>query len=303
MDVREAADEFIASTKKLRPLTREGYKQKLNIFIEYCEERGISLEAVRNKVVDNFLDYLSEHHKPHKAHKEHISDVTLAGYVRVIRLFMNWCAEDEQYEEYVKPIVVKRIKLPKIEQKIIETFTPEQIKSLFKVCEKEESDHLRLRDRCILMILLDTGIRADELCTLLLKNTHIQPDDPHIKVMGKGRKEREVGLSEGTRRELRKYMREYRKDGEYTFINRYGKPLTVFGLDQVIRRLGEWAGIEGVRCSPHTFRHTFSANFIRNGGDIYTLSKLLGHTTIKTTEEYLKSLTSRDARRRQFHTR
>ena len=74
------------------------------------------------------------------------------------------------------------------------------------------------------------------------------------------------------------------------FVGRYHRPLTITGLYQLVRRLGEWSHVEGVRCSPHTFRHTYASNFMRNGGNIYTLSKLLGHTQTRVTEEYLKSL-------------
>jgi integrase/recombinase XerD len=81
------------------------------------------------------------------------------------------------------------------------------------------------------------------------------------------------------------------------FVNRSGDPLTPHGLGQIIKRLGAYAGIEGVRCSPHTFRHTFAANFIRQGGDVYTLSKLLRHSSVSVTEEYLKTLQQQEARR------
>jgi integrase/recombinase XerD len=82
-------------------------------------------------------------------------------------------------------------------------------------------------------------------------------------------------------------------------MNRYGRSLRPNGLYQIFDRLGQWAGIspDEVRCSPHTCRHTFAVNFIRQGGDIYTLSKLLRHSSIKVTEEYLKSLKQSEARR------
>jgi len=81
------------------------------------------------------------------------------------------------------------------------------------------------------------------------------------------------------------------------FVGRSGDPLTKNGLYQIIKRLGQWAHVKGVRCSPHTFRHTFAALFIKNGGDIYKLSKLLRHSSIGVTEQYLKSLQQSEVRK------
>lgn len=81
------------------------------------------------------------------------------------------------------------------------------------------------------------------------------------------------------------------------FLNRYGKPLTDSGIAQAIADIGKRAGLSGVRVSPHTFRHTFARMYLDNGGDVYKLSRPLGHSEIGTTEEYLKNFKSRDARK------
>ena len=188
----------------------------------------------------------------------------------------------------------------------------------------KRSEHLQLRDLAILAVLLDTGIRATELVTLTIGHVHVEAQDAYIRVFGKGSKWGEVGLGEEARRTVKKYLRMFREptidyalqaelaklpprqqqqvkkqrtQEQRLFVNRAGQPLTKSGLHQIIARLGEWAGIEGVRCSPHTFRHTFSVNFIRQGGDIYRLSKLLRHTSVKVTENYLKSLQQTEARK------
>ena len=80
------------------------------------------------------------------------------------------------------------------------------------------------------------------------------------------------------------------------FVNRSGQQLTRNGLYKIMDRVGEWASIEDVRCSPHTWRHTFTTTFMQQGGDIYTLSKLLRHSSIATTEEYLKTMQQAEAR-------
>ena len=80
------------------------------------------------------------------------------------------------------------------------------------------------------------------------------------------------------------------------FLNRYGRPLTVSGIDQLLERLNGWARVQGVRVSAHTFRHTFAINYLKNGGDIYRLSRLLGHTSVQVTEGYLRAFKQHEAR-------
>ena|ERR1700726_1271561 len=321
----------------LSPRTQEEYAEELASFRVWCaihqirtekvkreivEGDGILLYQVDSHVVQSFLSDFQDTHKPIKKGQSEISSYTLASHVRVIKAFLNWCLQDEQYGVDVK--IIARIEKPRVVETIVETFSPEQIESLFKACRKEDSEHLQLRDRAILAVLLDCGLRAQELVTLTIGNVIVDPGDSYLKVLGKGSKWREVGLGIETRKHVHKYIRMYReptiehavkqqhknlserqfkqKIKEVTqdscvFVGRTGDNLTTSGLFQIIRRLGEWVHIEGVRCSPHTFRHTFSKMFMENDGNIYTLSKLLGHTSVGTTETYLKSLQKSSVRK------
>jgi len=114
-----------------------------------------------------------------------------------------------------------------------------------------------------------------------IEHTHLDPGDPYIKILGKGQKWREVGLGVQTRQALENYVKPYRKVAELSdplFLNRYHEHLTVFGLENLMRRLGKWAGIKRVRCLPHRMRQTFAVNYLLQGcGDIFKLSLLMGH--------------------------
>ena len=149
-------------------------------------------------------------------------------------------------------------------------------------------------------MLLDTGVRASELVGLTLDCTWLDPDDSYLKVMGKGRKEREVPLGRTARTALRRYITRYRKPRtaaeQHVFLGRTGEPLQVSGLEQIVRPIGQRARIKGVRCSPHTFRHTFACQYLLAGGDIYKLSRIMGHTSVKVTEKYLSSVKAKQAR-------
>lgn len=302
MLVREAVDEYIASLKRLQPLTVAGYTQRLAVFCDWCEcqQPPIELETIRRVVVDAFVVFLRDTRTPHKVESVQISTYTLQGYVAAILAFLHWCLDDEEYSAFVKAATVGRIKKPKLEQTVIEIFDKAQLDALFLSCKQEYNGHLQTRDKAILSLLLDTGIRASELCQLVIGNVHTDPRDAFVKVHGKGDKWREVGLGDLSRRDMKSYLRLYRLDAarsDVVFVNRYGRGLTVNGLEQIIRRLGKWAEVEGVRCSPHTFRHTFACNYLINGGDVYVLSRLMGHTSVQVTERYLKAVKASQARR------
>lgn len=314
ISVRDAVDEYLTSIKRLKSKTQDEYKSKLGYFVDYCTEHKIYLSDISARVIDDFLEHMKRTHKPCKAGRDEISSSTLASEVRIIKIFLNWCLEDEEYCERVKPAVIRRIKNVKITQEIIETFSADQIEALFKACDKEESEHLQMRDRAIVAVLLDTGIRASELIHLRLCDVSLSAKDSYIQVFGKGDKWGEVGLGSQSRKYLQKYIRMYRdptieyqvkkkeiddkkRNQAVVFVGRSGSSLTVSGLQQIIERLGDWAHVKNVRCSPHTFRHTFARMFVENGGDVYKLSKLLRHSSIKTTEEYLKSLEQSEARK------
>lgn len=310
MDVEEAIQEYLATLKRLQPKTVQGYEQRLGVFCQWVSTtnkkkiadhlKQIQLEQVNVYVVDAFVQHLEQTHKPHKAGVDGISTYTLVGYVQVIKSFLSWCLVDEEYSHYVKPDVIKRIKLPKLVKVLIETFNDEHLAAMRKACHREYNDHLRLRDECILSMLICTGIRAFELCGLTIANTHLDPKESYIKVFGKGQKWREVPLDDKCRRQLKIYLKRYRAGAlasDPVFITRSGsRALTVNGLEKLITRLAEWANIEGVRCSPHTFRHTYAVTFMKQIGDIYLLSKTMGHSSVRVTEDYLKSFSGKEVR-------
>lgn len=339
--------DFLASpeVKRLSKSTRKEYAANLGAFSLWCDshsvERGraiveadgthppLMLHEITNVVVSAFLEHIKATCRPAKAAHTTLSDHTLHQYVKDIKRLLNWCLDDEQYTEHIKPIVINRIQMPTIEQTVIDAFTDAQIDMLRRVCEQRHtrtySEHLCLRDRLIVDLLLDTGIRVAELASLTIEHVHLERHDPYIRVYGKGRKWRDVGLGEETRRLVGRYLRTFREPTvEYQIheqlnklspreqaaakkdrigkalliVNRTGKPFTTSGIEQLVRKLGEYAGIDSTRCSPHTFRYTFAVRFMQaNDNDIYRLSKLLGHTSVKVTENYLRSFKQSEARK------
>src|SRR5205085_2288670 len=110
------------------------------------------------------------------------SSQTLYRHVAAIKAFMRWASLDEDFESFVGLTTVQKIERPKKEIKVIEAFTEQQIKAMLKACESQESEHLIQRDKAIISLLYDTGIRAAELVGLRMDKIDLSPSDPHIQV-------------------------------------------------------------------------------------------------------------------------
>jgi integrase/recombinase XerD len=288
--------------KDLTPKSRVWYEQKIGGFLSWCESHSCAthqpvrdVEEIDKHHINEYLAHLRI--TPSRATGRLISGQTCHGYARAIKAFCNWCIKDELLPERV----TRKLDMPKREQKVIPIFTRQQISQLFSACERpgdKQYPWLAERDKAILAVLLDTGIRASELCSLTCDRVILDQHDPYIRIMGKGRKEREIGLGVASRQQLLRYMHRFRPhtSDPHVFLRRDRRALDTHGLAALLYRLKQLAGVTGVRCSPHDFRHTFSFNFLANGGDVMKLSRLLGHTSLAVTEGYLRAFTARDAR-------
>ena len=178
------------------------------------------------------------------------------------------------------------IAIPKLkqEQKVLSTLTPEQVRRLigFKPSGINET-----RVHMVALLVLDGGYRISEV--LQLPTEHCDFDNLMVKVRGKGNKHRLVPMSITMRKVLYRYASR-RAQGQLIFGTRNNSPVSVRNFERDLKVVGHRLGIEGVRFSPHTLRHTFAVSYLRNGGNLFYLSKILGHSTIKTTERYLQSL-------------
>lgn len=285
MNLHTAVDDYLAEcrARNLSKQTLTWYDQKLHAWATY---QGGELEGVT-----------AAHARAYLTSNPQWSDYTKHGYTQVIKGFLKWC----EGEHYIRSGLAERLQLPKVEQVVIKTLSPDHIRRLHAAVDKGHYRSLYARDHAILDVLLGTGMRATELCTLTIGNAHITGDDCYLLLKSKGRKEREVGVPPKACTSLRRYLYRFRPDATYeeVFLGRDGRPMTKYGLDQLLERLEVRAGVSwfaGVRVSPHTFRHTFAVSYLQAGGDVYKLSKVLGHTTVTTTERYLRDYVQRNAR-------
>lgn len=185
------------------------------------------------------------------------------------------------------------------ERRIIEGFSQDQIEAILATCKTTFND---IRDRALILVMLDCGLRASE--TIGLGDGDIKFKERVIKVIGKGEKERLVAFGETTALALAQYQAlriGVAKAPEKFFMTCYATAMTRHCLRFVVARRCKKAGITGVRCSPHTFRHTFARQFLLSGKDMVSLQKLLGHSDMTMTRRYAE-MSDQDAlkRHREF---
>ena len=266
--------------------TIEWYVCFLTKFRRFLEghEMPANVSQVDKNHVRAFIRYLqTEARTPRSGNP--LSAATVQGYVRTLKAFFAWL----EREEYLPANPMAKMPIPKAQTKIIDTFSGDQINRLLDVCHRSNgSSH---RNLSIMLLLLDSGIRVSEAVGINLADVNLAEGHVKIKV-AKGSRERMVPIGSIVQKSLWKYVNHYRPQPltqtvTKLFLNDRGLPLTKNGIQQMLRRYGSRAGIAGVRCSPHTFRHTFAKNYLLNGGDIFSLQKILGHSSLASVRLYL----------------
>ena len=212
-----------------------------------------------------------------------LSGHAINTYMRAVRAFWSWLLS----EEIIAANPFDRIKLPKPPQKVIPAFSEAQIRALLNTINT--STPQGYRDYAVIVTLLDTALRVSELTNLQLE--HLWLEEGVLKVMGKGGKERHIPIGKVVQRLLWRYINSYRPEPsmpnrDYLFLTANGRQLTKGRIQKRLTLYGKKASINGVRCSPHTLRHTAAVNFLRNGADAFSLQRLLGHSSLEMTRHY-----------------
>ena len=202
-----------------------------------------------------------------------LAPISVAGYVRGLKAFGNWCAA----EELAEARALRTLRRPQVPHKLVEPLDDAAVRRML--------DAASVRDRAIVLLMLGTGLRLSEVAGL--RASDLRPDGS-LKVLGKGARERVVPVGNAARQALLRYLRQrvVRDPAEPVFRSRNGGRLGARGVQQVFGRLKARAGIPG-RCSPHSLRHTFARSYLVNGGDVFTLQRILGHATLDMVKRYV----------------
>jgi len=277
------------------PVTITTYEEHLRRFLSYCRQHDFPDEPQKIDIyhIRSFLWYVAN--EPVRwggtssSSRRPAGQSTVNHYYRVLNTFLGWLTREGLIVD--NPLV--HLKTPKIEQKVIQAFSPKEIQKLLSDCSQRSA--LGCRNRVIIMMLFDSGMRVSELAHLRLSDIDINTGAILIK-HGKGGKQRVVRIGSTTQKALWRYLTLYRRGStDKLFLSRTGESLKVDAIKLMIRRLGKTCGVDNVHA--HRLRHTFAISFLRAGGDIFTLKYLMGHSSLIMVENYLKSLSAEDAAR------
>ncbi|MCL2083288.1 MAG: tyrosine-type recombinase/integrase [Oscillospiraceae bacterium] len=271
---------FNCQCRKLSDKTIKNYEKQIEYLLRFLEqEKGVTeIEGVKPQYIKEFLMKMKQAGRT----VNYFNDL-----LKAFKVFFRYAYE----EGYVETLLTEKIKNAKGGKVIIRTFSDTEIKRMMS--HYQGHDFLNIRDKVMLLTLIDTGIRLSELISL----TETQIKHNYIIIHGKGNKERVVPKSPLLGKWLIKYLSvrqayfQYRIVPDNIFLSKNGKKLCTARVDRIIKGAGTACGVsEDIRVSAHTFRHTYAQYQLKNGLDIYTLSRLLGHESIAITQTYLNGI-------------
>lgn len=277
------------------PKTIDWYSANLNMFHRYIRDRHLpdSINVIETRLLREYVIYLQKKgrfsNRTNNTHKKAglLSMATIHAHVRTLRAFLNWLTR----EGLVRANIAKDIKPPKIMKKVISTLSDEEIREIFKTFSP--TNPYDLRNETIVMLLLDTGLRIGELIELKMGDVHM--NEGYLKVLGKGKKERIVPIGASAQKALHRYLFRYRSryaeaEEDSVFLSIHGEPLSVNSMKLMFARLAKSSGISHLHA--HLCQHTFATRFLINGGDVFTLQQILGHSSLEMVRNYVNLASS-----------
>jgi integrase/recombinase XerD len=285
---------YLQSERGLASNTLLAYGRDLDRFGQWIA--GGSLADYLQPTIRDFGHYLSY------LREEGLAPPSVARHLVALKMFYRFLRLEERTSE----TTVELLSSPTLWERIPQVLSPESIEKLLDAPQPEERFYLR--DRAILEMMYATGSRASEVVGLKLTDLYL--DSAFIKCFGKGNKQRVVPIGKPAIQALRAYLEDLRHklvraDSEtpWVFVSRGGKALTREMLWVLVKKYVRRAGLN-VRVSPHTLRHSFATHLLSRGADLRTVQELLGHSNIRTTQQYTHVDRDRlKAIHRQFHPR
>ena len=262
-------------------------------------ERGLSMNSIKSYEFDliqfkNFMIENAINESPKQCSSSTVKTYLYKNFsnkksrsqarsISALKSFFNYLL----FEGEINSSPLNDIESPKIENKLPEVLTEDEIKRLISSVNLDSK--FGQRNKTIIEVLYGTGIRVSELTDLKLSNIFF--DENILKVTGKGNKERFVPLGKIASIEIKKYLNDRdklkinSKFSDILFLNRYGRQLTRSMIFKVINDYSKNAKIDK-KISPHTLRHSYATHLLKNGADLRTIQLILGHESITTTEIY-----------------
>lgn len=271
LSIQEAFDLFIrkCKIKNLTGLSISSYEKKMVHFYEFIN-KSEPITAVTKDTVDDYILWLRENTEA--------NDITINSYLRSVRAFLYFCMED-------KYIPTFKIQLIKAEKKIKETYTDDELVRLLEKPDVDNCSFSCYKTWVFENYLLGTGNRISTALDMHIGDINFQSGVIILRKT-KNRKQQIIPLSATLAEILQGYLQIRGGEADdYVFCNEYGEQASCRTYQQLVRRYNRKRGVEKTSC--HTFRHTFAKNWILNSGDMFRLQKILGHSDLTVTKEYV----------------
>lgn len=256
--------------------TLQHYEYSAGHFVAWLKERGVpDLAHITPSHVRAYLVSLQE---------RGLKDTTQHAQARGIKAWLNWLVKEGELAE--SPM--RRVAMPRLERRIPAPFTLDDVRKLLAACDRKTG--VGARNYALVLVLLDTGLRAAECAALRVGDIDMRTG--LATIMGKGGKQRQVRVGNRARAALLRYLDLGRPQAGDPLWRAYGlqgavkQGLTLHGLQMALVRLGRKAGV--TPCGPHRFRRTFALWCLRDGMDLHSLRLLMGHSDLDVLQRYLK---------------
>lgn len=268
--------------RRLTEQTRAYYGRRLRQFLTWCTTQDITrLEQITATHLRSYFAGMVA---------RGLAEDTQATAARVIRTFLFFCVR----EELLQTSPMTKVRLPRPSKRILPAYTPQEIDALLDACKDSRDEH---RDRALILVLLDTGLRVSECVKLTVDDVDVKTGAVAVHA-GKGKKDRVVFCGARTRKALLRHLMEH-QGGDIWTSQVTGEQLTHWGVRNLLRRLAARAGLEGI--TAHKFRRTFCLWSLRAGMDVVSLSRIMGHEDTSLLRRYAAQLTDDLARAHKEH--
>ncbi len=273
MNINDAIEDFISYCifeKGLSDKTINSYRNDLNIYKEYLNDKGIN--KVNSIKSDNLKDFLKI--------RTDEKTTTLAHNLTVIKNFHLYLYK----QNITKDNISEYISRPKVKKSIPKVLSIEDVDKLLDIKLDSPLDY---RNKAMLELMYATGLRISELINLKVNDIDLL--EGTVIVMGKGSKERVVPVGSYAIDYLNRYLKVryklLKEQTDYLFINNHGKAISRQGFFKILKKLLREKGLNE-DASPHTLRHSFATHLINGGADLRSVQEMLGHSDITTTKIY-----------------
>lgn len=273
-EIEEFID-YLHNTRGTSKNTEVSYERDLKKLEKYLTEGGFeTAEKITSTVLNSYVLYME---------RKNFAASSISRSIASIRAFFQFLTQKYRWKE--NP--AEKLKAPKIEKKLPDILSVEEVELLLK--QPKENTAKGIRDRAMLELLYATGIRVSELISLKVKDINLKLG---YLTCSSGERERVIPFGTTAKQAVEHYMEGARKillgeqESDYLFLNCSGKSMSRQGFWKVLKGYAASAGIQQ-DITPHTLRHSFAAHLVQNGADLKSVQEMMGHSDISTTQIYM----------------